>query len=184
MELIRIRITDLCHTRSSKKYFPRFSQCLVQLPAGSLAWADDPCFHMSRHVSQCHTPISDQADLEHLLKVKAEEGLQVDRPLWHLTIASGWCHSPGCRYDAALPSAISCHRFVLGYGGHNAKVLIWRFHGSVYDGVTIAKVLSYALTNPKIMSFKPNTQSQLYGSHIARVRECLDSYPPAYFFLL
>ena len=61
--------------------------------------------------------------------------------------------------------------YVLGYGGLNDTVLIWRFHGAMYDGVTIAKIIVYALTNPKFITFKAFSQYYHHHNHVIKVSE-------------
>lgn len=90
--LIKTRLINLKYSAPNthdRKYFPRFTQCLVRSAGGSLVWADDPWFVLSRHVASYTGQVQTQAELESLLRSKTREGLPVDSPLWHLLIAKG-----------------------------------------------------------------------------------------------
>lgn len=93
VDLIKTRITDLKHATtggdSGRKYFPRFTQCLVRSSGGALVWVNDPSFVLSKHVVRYGRDVSDQSELEALLQSKCGEGLPVDQPLWQLVIAKG-----------------------------------------------------------------------------------------------
>lgn len=79
-------------TETDGKYFPRFTQCLVQSVSGHHYWADDPAFSLANHVQIEEEKVVDQKGLQELLNRTAEEGLPVNRPLWHLILASGKFH--------------------------------------------------------------------------------------------
>ncbi|XP_067946162.1 uncharacterized protein [Watersipora subatra] len=143
LDLIQKRMINLTTPAKIGRYFPRFTQCLVRLPGGSLVWVDDPSFALSRHIMEHQESISEQAHLERLLQAKSKEGLASDRPLWQLIISKD-------------------------YGSSKDVVLLLRFHGSMYDGITIAKILAYAVGNPPNFIFTPRGQYFLYKSHILK----------------
>ena len=58
---------------------------------------------------------------------------------------------------------------IIGYGSMKDIVLLWRFHGCMYDGVTIAKVLAYALGTPSNIDFRPNSHYFNKWDHIIKV---------------
>lgn len=69
-----------------------------------------------------------------------------------------------CRHKA-----IEIVFLIEGYGTMKDTVLVWRFHGAMYDGVTIAKVIVYTLTNPKLITFKAFNQYYHHHNHVIRV---------------
>jgi len=58
---------------------------------------------------------------------------------------------------------------LVGYGVLSDTAVIWRFHGAMYDAVTIAKILAYTLSNPKLMHFKQFSQGSMASSHTTKV---------------
>lgn len=65
--------------------------------------------------------------------------------------------------------------FFVGYGTLSDTVLIWRFHGTMYDAVTIAKIIVYALTNPKFITFKAFNQYYHHHNHVIKVRNYMNA---------
>ncbi|KAF6028391.1 hypothetical protein EB796_013280 [Bugula neritina] len=141
IQTIQQRLISLKKSDSNERYFPKFTQKLVEIAGGSLVWVDDSNFALSRHVLVHTQPVRNQADMQTFLEAQTRQGIPVDAPLWQLVIASG-------------------------YGTLQDRVLVWRFHGAMYDGVTLAKILTFTLTNPHNILFRAHDQYFHRNDHL------------------
>ncbi len=103
--------------------FDRFRQKLVEpWHGGRLKWKEDPLFDVEDHVSHVALPEPQgDAELQEFVADRLDEGLDIDRPLWH-----AW--------------------LVDGVDGSNALVV--RIHHAVADGFALMYVLYGLADNP------------------------------------